>query len=223
MKVFDNMRDKLLSYFTTNDEISSDWIKINDKRTTCGWTIEDFPYNIGVDENLTDPHCWKCVSVNQCWFKNAEEKKPEHFDYSKYTFAQIPKSKRGLYHPNCHCKERAINVPKLKDITIIKDNRKIKSFFDNKSGWFHGWGYLDKDKDEFINTIKSLVLEQYRKGNYQKEKHTRFGYQINVPISIPGKNEKLGKFYNVKSAYMIFPNGKLRCITLIGGEDNESL
>ena len=220
MNVFDNMRDKLLSYFTTNDEVSSDWIKINDKRTTCGWTIEDFPHNIGVDENITDPHCWKCVSVNQCWFKNEDNKKPEHFDYSKYTFAQIPKSKRGLYHPNCHCKERAINVPKEKEIQFIVDEGKIESFFELKSDWFYSWGYKNSDKNEFIQILHDLVLKQYRYGNYEKEKHTRFGYQINVPISIPGKNEKLGKFYNLKSAYMVFPNGKLRLITVAGGKNN---
>ena len=73
----------------------SDWIKINDDKTGCGWTIEDFPYNIGVDENLTEPHCWRCVSVNQCWFKNEAKKKPEHFDYSQYSYTQMPKSKRG--------------------------------------------------------------------------------------------------------------------------------
>lgn len=49
MKVFDNMRDKLLSYFTTNEEVSSDWIKINDKLSE--WTIEDFSYQDGVPED----------------------------------------------------------------------------------------------------------------------------------------------------------------------------
>lgn len=217
MDVFDNMRDKLLSYFNTNDEISSDWIKINDNKTECGWTIEDFPYNIGVDENLTDPHCWKCVSVNQCWFKNEEEKKPEHFDYSKYSFTQIPKSKRGLYHPNCHCKEKAMNVPRLKDIKILLDIGKIFYFFKDKTGLFNSWGYKNSDKDDFISNFKELVKDAYRRGNYQLEQHDKSGYKINLFITIYGTNEKRGKEYELKTAFIIFPKGTIRCVTLIGG------
>ena len=213
MGLLDSYKSQINAYF-------SEWIKINDNKSI--WTIEDFPYKTGVDEELTYPHCWKCVTVNNCWFKNEGNKKPSYFDYSKYSYTEIPKSTRGLYHPYCHCKEKSINVPRLKDISILKDSRKIKSFFDHKVKWFYSWGYLNKDKDNFINTIKMLVLDQYRKGNYEKEKHTKFGYQINILILIPGINEKNGKFYNVKSAYIVFPEGKLRCVTLVGGE-NESL
>ena len=136
MNIFDSMRDKLLSYFTTNDKISSEWIKINDKKTSCGWTIEDFPYKIGVDENVSEPHCWKCVTVNQCWFKNKDDKKPEHFDYSEYSLAQIPKMKRGLYHPNCHCKEKSINVPRLNEIEILDVRSNFNDFFKRKKKIF---------------------------------------------------------------------------------------
>ena len=208
--VFDGMRDEILLYF-------SQWIQVNDNKS--GWTIEDFPYQTGVDEALTYPHCWKCVTVNQCWFKNEENKKPLHFDYSKYSYSQIAKSKRGLYHPNCHCKENSINVPRLNDIEILKDERKIKSFFDEKSGWFYGWGYQKKDKEEFVKIVKSLTIEQFRKGNYECEKHTKYGYQINIFVAIPGKNEKARRIYDIKTSYIIFPNGKLRCVTLVGGKD----
>lgn len=218
MNTFDNIRNQILSYFNANDEIYSEWIKINDEKSSCGWTIEDFPYKEGVNENLTSPHCWKCVSVNQYWFKNEEGKKPEEFDYSKYSYAEIPKSKRGLYHPNCHCKEKSINIPKEKEIQFIADQGKIESFFELKSDWFYGWGYKNSDKNEFVQALNNLVLKQYRYGNYEKEKHTKFGYQINVRVSIPGKNEKLGKIYSLKSAYMVFPNGKLRLITVAGGK-----
>ena len=117
MSVFDNMKDKLLSYFTSNDKISSDWIKINDKKTSCGWTIEDFPYDIGVNEKITEPHCWKCVTVNQCWFKNEEDKKPEHFDYSEYTFTKIPKSKKVICLPNL---KLMICLKKLKTLKLSR-------------------------------------------------------------------------------------------------------
>lgn len=36
-------------------------------------------------------------------------------------------------------------------------------------------------------------------------------------IDIPGANEKLGKTYKIESNYMIFPNGKLKMNTPIGG------
>lgn len=193
----------------------SDWIQVNDFKTM--WTIEDFPYDSGVDENLTKPHCWKCVSVNQCWFKNEERKKPKHFDYGSYSFSEIARSIRGLYHPNCHCKEKSINVPKYDWIELIVKTDKIKNFFDKKLGWFHAWGYKNKDKQIFIETMKDLAKKAYRYGYYQKEKHKKYGFQINLFVSIPGANDKKGKFYDVKTSYIIFPNGKLRLITLVGG------
>ena len=90
--LLDAYKSQINAYF-------SEWIQINDEKTSCGWTIEDFPLSPGVDENLTKPHCWKCVTVNQCWFKNEEEKKPKKFDYSKYKL--VPN--KGLYHFFCHC------------------------------------------------------------------------------------------------------------------------
>ena len=87
MSMFKDVHDKIMFYF-------SDWISVDDNKSK--WTIEDFPYSTGVDENVTYPHCWRCVTVNQCWFKNEEGKKPEHFDFSKYSYSQIPKSKIGL-------------------------------------------------------------------------------------------------------------------------------
>ena len=36
-------------------------------------------------------------------------------------------------------------------------------------------------------------------------------------IDIPGKNEKQGKEYKITTNYMIFPNGKLKMNTPIGG------
>ena len=32
-----------------------------------------------------------------------------------------------------------------------------------------------------------------------------------------GVNEKIGKIYDLKSSFMVFPNGKLKCNTLLGG------
>ena len=94
MSVFDNIKDKLTASF-------SDWIKINDNKS--GFTIEDFPYATGVDEELTNPHCALCVSVNNCYFKNEEDKKPIEFNYGKYSLNQIPFLNRAFLSQNQLC------------------------------------------------------------------------------------------------------------------------
>lgn len=193
----------------------SKWIKVEDKKSS--WTIEDFSYIGGVDEDLTNPHYWECVTVNKCWFKNEENKKPQKFNYKLFSYSELMKIFRGLYHPHCHCEESAINVPKSEEIKILIDKGKINYFFKDKSGLFYSMGYKDRDKNEFIEILKKLIVDAYRKGNYYKEKHTKAGYQINLNITIQGKNEKLNNEYRIKSAFIIFPKGKLRCVTLIGG------
>lgn len=208
--MFDDMHDKLLSYFT-----KSGWIRIDDKYSK--WTIEDFPYDTGVPDEGVDNHCWRCVTVNHCWFKNEEMKKPKEFDYGEYSYTEIPKAIRGLYHPNCHCKEHSINTPREKDITILKYEPKLKDFFTRKLNWFYSWGYLKSNKQTFAEYFKQNIISSYRRGNYVMEKHTRYGFQINVFLTIPGINSKAGKYYFVKSAYIVYPSGRLKCVTLVGG------
>ena len=208
MRMLDEYLDLIYSSFAS-------WIKVSDNKSKL--TIDDFPYSTGVDEDLTYPHCWQCVTVNNCWFKNEKNKKPDKFDYTQFSFSQIGKSIRGLYHPHCHCKEHSINVPKEKDIELILSKNKINDFFDRKINWFYRWGYQNRDKEEFINTLKQKTIEEYRKGNYIKFKHSRYGFQIDINITIPGKNEKVNREYVIKTCYIVFPNGKLRCTTLVGG------
>ena len=195
--------------------ILSQWIKVVDPKST--YSLDSIPHGDRIDDTRTDGHCWRCVTVNQCWFKNEYGKKPEHFDYSKYSFGQIALSKRGLYHPNCHDKELSINAPQLSDIELISIEKKIKWFFSEKSNWFYSWGYENKDKDKFISNIISLTKQAYRYGNYKMEKHTEAGFQINLSITINGINEKKNKNYELKTCYIIFPHGKLRLVTLVGG------
>ena len=88
MSFFDNIKDKLTASF-------SDWIKINDNKS--GFTIEDFPYATGVDEELTNPQCALCVSVNNCYFKNEEDKTQKLFcELSESNFTPAPASPPGL-------------------------------------------------------------------------------------------------------------------------------
>lgn len=211
MSILEPYYDSIYAHF-------SKWIKVDDKNSK--WTIEDFPYSEGVNENLTYPHCWKCVTVNRCWFKNEQNKKPEHFDYSKYSYGEIPKSDRGIYHPHCHCKELAINIPKESDIKLILTNRKINNFYNEKSKWFYAWGFKRNDKDNFIRQLKEKTKKSFIKGNYEVEKHTSNGFQINIFVEINSPNNGI---YKIKTCYIVFPMGKLRCVTLVGGRNNENI
>lgn len=137
MKLFERVKDEVLSKFGT-------WIKVIDPKSI--WTIEDFPYETGVDEKETNPHCWKCVTVNHCWFKNEEGKKPQKFDASQYFLKNISKPLTGIYHPNCHCKENFISTPKIEDIKLIIPEGKIDWFFRDKAGLAKAWGYGNDKK-----------------------------------------------------------------------------
>ncbi len=212
MSAFNEIYDSALTSF-------SDWIKVEDDKSF--WTIEDFPYETGVVENLTKPHCEKCTAINKCWFKNEEGKKPDALDF----FKEIKKAKKGLYHKYCHCKEKAIKSPNTKDIKCLMLDGKIKYFFKDKLGWFYAWGYTDEEKEEFVQIIEQQSKESYIKGLYEKAYiqpgYEKCGFKINIFITFPGKHEKANRVYNAKSCFMVFPNGTLKLNTLIGGKKHE--
>ena len=189
----------------------SDWIKINDDES--GLTIENFPN--GVSKNGVGDHCWKCVTVNHCWFKNEEEKKPKKFDYSDYKL--VPN--KGLYHFFCHCEEKSINVPRLKEINVLEARSKFNDFFKRKKGIFYGIGYTYKDEEEIINFYIDEVKNLYRSGNYSLYKHWEYGFQINITISISGKNEFKNIIHKFRTGLFIYPNGKLKIATIFAGGD----
>jgi len=145
MGIFDEIQERALASF-------SGWIQVKDPKSN--WTIEDFPYKTGVNEKIVKPHCVKCVAVNQCWFKNEESKKPEYFDYSKYSFSEIAKSKRGLYHPNCHCEEFVIYSPNKEQIKLIVPDGKVWWMFEAKLNTVLAYmGYTADDKEEILNLV----------------------------------------------------------------------
>ena len=196
--------------------IFSDWIKISDKYSN--WTIEDFPYETGVDEALTYPHCWRCVTVNNCCFKNEENKKPDEFDYSKYSFINSPATKHDLYHPNCHCAKLVKQQPKTKNINLLIPKGKYDWAIKDKGHLLKALGYRDFEFNDAFEILKKLVKEEFSAGNYNFRIHDEKGYRISLIISkFPRKNEDLGKFYKIKTGWTIFPNFKLKCNTLIGG------
>lgn len=117
----------------------SDWIRIDDD--TNSETIANYPYEGGVSENILRPHCWKCITVNHCWFVDEVDKKPKEFDYSKYISGENPISDTdGLYHPNCHCEEIPIRNPQPLEIKLIETQGKIGYMWKSKLHLYHLWG-----------------------------------------------------------------------------------
>ena len=206
MNMFKDFQDQIMSYF-------SKWIQVNDKKS--GWTIEDFPYQTGVLETLTYPHCWKCVTVNQCFFKNEQGKKPEHVDYNKYSYSEIPKSEIGLYHPNCHCKEKVIENLTENNVVVELTESKIEWLYSDKFGLVESWGYSFNDKKELMKNLITATKKAYVAGRYIIRNHDKFGVNISLFIEVPSKKTP-GKYYKRVSSYMIFPNGKLKNNTPIG-------
>ena len=41
--------------------------------------------------------------------------------------------------------------------------------------------------------------------------------KIKINFDLPGQGSKTGKVYKLKSSFTVFPNGKIKCNTLIGG------
>ena len=196
----------------------SNWIKINDPKSK--WTIEDFPYETGVDEKITYPHCWRCVTVNNCWFKNETNKKPQIMNYSFQFIANLFEKYGlnailGLYHPNCHCSELPINIPTENEIQLIVPPGKIDWLFKDKMKWLISMGYTESDKDLILKNLYKSCKQAYCQGKYKLKTHTKYGFMITLNIDFIGGNNKIHK---LNSSFMIFPNGKLKNNTLIGGD-----
>lgn len=209
MQILNNYKDQINAIF-------SEWIKIIDPKSN--WTIEDFSPKTGVIEEVTNPHCWRCVTVNQCWFKNEENKKPIEFDYSTYSYSQIPEKKRGLFHPNCHDKKQGQNVPKVPQIKILDIRAKFNDFFSRKRKTIYKIGYTFREENDIIEMYIDQVKQKYAKGEYYRFNHTKYGFQINIIIDIKAKNNKPNKLKNFKTGLMVYPNGQLRIITVFAGE-----
>ena len=193
------------------------WIQIIDDQNEI--TIENYGYDTGIIEGTTANHCIKCVAVNKCWFKNEKNKKPERFNYTGIDFIDtiIKGLLPGLYHFRCHCKEISIQPTNFEEIELIVPNGKIPYLFKSKGDWVNAMGYHESDYNTFLNVLLNKTKQAYFYGKYYIENITKYGCKINLMIDIPGANEKLGKTYKIESNYMIFPNGKLKMNTPIGG------
>ena len=199
------------------DNYLGNWIQIIDNKNEI--TIEKYRFDTGIIEGTTDNHCVKCVAVNKCIFKNENGKKPEKFNTTGIDILDfmVKNLTPGLYHINCHCEEVPINLSSPNDIELIIPNGKIPYMFKTKRDWVESMGYHEKDFDKFVEILLQKAKEAYFYGEYYIESLNNYGCKANFKINIPGTNEKLGKVYKIESNYMIFPNGKLKMNTPMGG------
>lgn len=197
------------------ENLIGNWIQVKDEYNSL--TIEKFGYETGVKEGATGNHCVKCVAVNQCYFKNEKEKKPKHFNYTGIDIVDmlIKGLFPGLYHYRCHCVESPIDIENIDDIQLIIPEGKISWLFSDKSDWIKSLGY--EPNGDFLEILYTKIKEAYFYGNYEIQNCTNYGVKIKLKVDMAGKGIKAGKVYNLKSSFMIFPNKKLKCNTLIGG------
>ena len=188
MSMFKDVQDQIMSHF-------SEWIKVEDDKNI--FTIEDFTYTFGV----VGKHCWKCVTVNQCWFKNEESKKPKKIKYSD-DMLENTKLYMGIYHPNCHCIENPFKNPLESDIKFVIPEGKVSWMIKDKGHLMNEMGYAISDYNEVIEILLKLIAIEYTKGNYIVREHDEKGFRISFVLNdFPGKNEDEGKFYKLKTPF----------------------
>ena len=199
---------------------TADWLKVDDSENS--YTIENFPFQSGINQSTTQPHCVTCVAVNKCWFNNEKEKKPQP---KRYTFQIIRKLLEifgldmllGLYHPFCHCQELPISHPISKKIKTIVPQEKAGWMIKDKMHTIKVMGYTENDINEVYLLILELSKEAYCKGDYKIRQIDKYGCAVTIFLDFPGKNEKQGRFYRMKTGWMIYPEGAIKNNTLIGG------
>ena len=179
-------------------------------------------YKDGINAEITKPHCVTCVAVNKCWFKNEEGKKPKPKSYTFQLISQIFEkfglnALLGLYHPFCHCKELAISQPTPEQIKTLVLKGKIDWMKYDKMAIIESMGYEENDIDEVCQLLLKLAKESYCKGNYKIRQIDQYGCKITLYMDFPGKNEKQGRLYPLKTGWSIFPEGSIKNNTLIRG------
>lgn len=75
----------------------------------------------------------------------------------------------------------------------------------------------------FFKILYMKTKENFSKGNYLIREHFQYGVQININVAMPSANEKINNIYPLKTAYTIFPNGKLKLNTHLGGYQDERI
>ena len=108
-----------------------------------------------------------------------------------------------------------IMTPNVEDVKLIIPEGKEEWLFKDKQDWIRSLGY--DNNDDFLKVIYKLIKQAYCDGDYKVKNHDKHGVKIDLYLTLPGAGSKLGRSYPVKSAFKIFPNGKLKCNTILGG------
>lgn len=120
-------------------------------------------------------------------------------------------------HDNCHCKaERIGNITVKADCPIIKFTGYIFNDYykDGKAQIFNNLGYTISDSAFLKSEMEKQAYIAYSSGQYTLHKLDSFGQQINIQITLNGKN---GMQISFKSGWMVYPDGKIVLITPYGG------
>lgn len=88
--------------------------------------------------------------------------------------------------------------------------------FDEVNKKFGKWIQVLDYKNESI-TVENFDYGMGVHGLFTEKHCDNHGVKIDLYLTLPGAGIKIGKSYPVKSAFMIFPNGKLKCNTILGG------
>ncbi len=139
--------------------------------------------------------CALCVALNRTVFKN--DNKPD------YT------------HPYCKCEQIPTAPP---EPTLDFPMRKITDYlFVKKRGLMYSMGYSEEDAKEVYQMIATNAKEQFKQGKYFLNALDNHGQKVNILLAFPGKREKEGHVYWIKTGWTVYPNGKLHQNTPFGG------
>lgn len=112
-------------------------------------------------------------------------------------------------------------APQKENIKLIVPDGKIWYLFNKKLPTVLAYmGYTENDsKDEILNLVYEHARKSFSLGDYKIKIIDRFGVAITLFYDFPGRNQYANKIYRVKTEWIIFPDGKIKANTLIGGID----
>lgn len=192
MSIFDSIKDKVLSLFDNSGWVK--WIHEGDKEPA--YTSEEKKINV---ETADIHHCAKCKNLNGCCFpKNNMPDRP--------------------LHPNCHCTVETIaNITFRAEGSVDKFTKYafVPRDKDDKSDLFKNLGYDIIDSQWLLEEYCRQAQQKYASGDFELNKLSKFGQQININITIPYK-DGTGSGTCI-TGWMVCPNGKIELITAFSG------
>ena len=192
MSIFENIRDKVLSLFE-----NSGWVKWVHDEDKPAYTQQDRELNIVY--GIISKHCAVCLNLNDCCFP--KNNMPVH-----------------PHHLKCHCKLEPVTDINFKAVcreskfTVNIFNPPIKN---GKNKVFNDLGYDIMDSQWLTEEYCRQAQQKYASGDFELNKLSDFGQQININITIPYKDGTGSG--TVITGWMVCPNGTIELITAFSG------